>query len=98
MSFVSGLYLMVVVGLVVIGALLLVAGRRHPISIPCVPPPPPPRPRNKLRVSPTDEQLVAMVREYHGFKTDAELIEAVGYGLELQVAAMRIAFQKVFGG
>lgn len=49
-----------------------------------------------LRASPegatfTDDQLWNMVRVYHGWKTDDEMIESVGYSMELYVAKMREA-------
>lgn len=39
--------------------------------------------------------LLALVREYHGWATDAEMVAAVGYGLELYVAKMRRALHRV---
>lgn len=40
----------------------------------------------------TDDQLWQLVRVYHGFSTDEEMVEALDYSLELYVAKMRLAF------
>lgn len=40
-----------------------------------------------------DYALMQMVRVYHGFDTDKDLIDNVGYGLELYVAKMREALK-----
>lgn len=40
-----------------------------------------------------DDTLWTLVRVYHGYATEAEMVEQVGYGLELHVAKMREALQ-----
>lgn len=46
---------------------------------------------------PTEEQLWALVRVYHGYATDSEMVECIGYGLELHVEKMRQAYCAAFG-
>lgn len=43
----------------------------------------------------TDEQLWTMVRVYHGFDTDEQMVESIGYGMELCVVKMREAVAAV---
>jgi hypothetical protein len=38
-----------------------------------------------------EEEVWAMVRAFHGGKDDAELVQRFGYGLELEIAAMKAA-------
>jgi hypothetical protein len=47
--------------------------------------------RDKPLAGLSDEQLWTMVRVYHGYKTDAEMVEHLGYDLELCVAKMKQA-------
>ena len=47
-------------------------------------------------MNPTDDQLWKMVRLYHGWKTDDEMVEVVGYGLELYIEKMRQALVATF--
>lgn len=39
----------------------------------------------------SEDQLWTMVRVYHGFKTEAAMVEVVGYSMELHVAKMKEA-------
>ena len=43
----------------------------------------------------TDDQLWTMVRVYHGFDTEEQMVESLGYGMELCVVKMREAVTAV---
>lgn len=43
---------------------------------------------------PNDEQLWRLVRAYHGWETDDEMVEAVGYNTELYIERMRRAVRE----
>lgn len=46
----------------------------------------------------SDERLTKMVRIYHDWATDREMVEAFGYSLELYVERMRRAWRETRDG